>query len=78
MNTRPNDGACEGKLGGERLVLFAVFGVLHPLAMKIVYFAHYEISFARFNANSISRPGVFSVFFINVLTTTTRFPTAVT
>ena len=39
---------------------------------------HHSSAFARANAHSISRRGVFSVFFIKTRTTTTRRPLAVT
>jgi hypothetical protein len=51
---------------------------LHPFPMKIVYFGHDKISFARVSASSISRFGVFCVFFMNTRTTTIRRPAAVT
>jgi hypothetical protein len=64
------------KFRRERFVRLAVFRVFHPLPVEIVYLAHCSNSFARFNASSISRGGVFWVFFTNTRTTTKRLPMA--
>src|SRR5690606_2117989 len=77
-NTGTQDGAGQIELRPELLMSLAVFRILHPLFVKFGYFGHGLISLARFKASAISSPGVFCVFLMNALTTTTRLPTAVT
>src|ERR1051325_4222060 len=61
----------------QRVVLAAVFGVLHPPLVQVTYFGHLT-SLARCRATSSSRCGVFWVFLTNTRTITTRAPLAVT
>lgn len=75
---RSNDRAGQCKLRREFCMGLAVFLVFQPFLVKVVDFGQFTISFARFKASSISRPGVFCVFLMNTRTTTTRLPTAVT
>ena len=57
------------------------FGVFHPFLRDLLdgnILAGHLTSFARLRAISISRRGVFCVFFTKTCTTTTRCPDAVT
>jgi hypothetical protein len=73
-----DDRAGYRKFGSQALVSFEVVLLLHPFPVKIVHFGHYNPSFARFSARSISRSSVFGVFLTDTRTTTTLRPTAVT
>src|ERR1035437_5808066 len=77
---RLNQSGDKRELHSQRSRLAPVLGALHPVLVQVIYTDTAHCSFtscARFNATSISRRGVFRVFFTNTRTTTTRRPFAV-
>ncbi len=61
----------------QRVIFLPIGRILHPSLMQVGKFRHVT-SLALCAAISISRRGVFCVFFTNTRTTTTRCPLAVT
>ncbi len=78
MRTRTHKRARYGEFAFKCVELFLVSWVVHPAGMQITNFAHHSTCLARLSASSISRPGVFWVFFTKTLTITTRCPVAAT